>query len=326
MSDAGVGQNGFDLAGEELSVAALLRAAADGEVTAEQERRLELLIESDPELGRRFEAERELRSAVGRAFSDGPAAPAGLRERVASAMASADLTDAAMTDDAEALPTRMAPMTRDRSFWAGPAARVLAAAAALTLVATVFVVTRGTGTDLEIGSRTRAVQFVATEHSRCVTDIAQGAGKFELTNVSEMPGVTGAVLGREISLADLLASDVQNVNFVDAGRCHVPGGGSSMHLRFEAPVGEIDQATGEAYVERFSLFVQQDQGRLGLEEGVSYELDPSGGEVDLKSPSIFVWSRGGLVYYLVVDTPKACPKLRQKLEVPENSRPLTNAA
>ncbi|MEO1583670.1 MAG: hypothetical protein AAFR96_03745 [Planctomycetota bacterium] len=336
MTDAGSGQNGFGA--DDLSIGGLIRAAADGEITAEQERKLELLIESDPDVARRIESDRQLRSAVGRALSSSASAPmtapAGLRERVAAAMATEKLVEEA--DERQAaggpaadqdVPSRMAPATRDRSFWAGPASRVLAAAAALTLVATVFVVSRGSIDDSVVGSRTRAVQFVASEHGRCVADLAPGAGKFQVTAASEMPGVAGNVLGQEVTLASLIQSGVQNVSFVDAGRCHVPGGGGSMHLRFEAPIGPADAATGLPCVEQFSLFVQEDRGRLGLDDGVTYELDPSdGGTVDVKSPTVYVWARGGLVYYLVVNNAAACGELRQQLSVPETVRDLTNAA
>ncbi|MEO0631780.1 MAG: hypothetical protein AAFY46_13810 [Planctomycetota bacterium] len=301
----------------DLPLAALVRLAADGEISAEQERRLEVELERDSDLARRIEAEQLMRSSLERAFAEGPAAPAGLRDRVAAAMASVELD----ADDAD-VPTQMASMTRDRSFWAGPAARVLAAAAALTLVATVFVVSRGgAGPDSPLGNRTRAVQFVASEHGRCVVDIAPGAGKFRVTNAGEMPGLTGDVLGQEITLADLVVNGAENVSFIDAGRCGVPGGGSSMHMRFEVPSG----TGGEPH--EFSLFVQQDQGTLELSEGVSYVLDPSnGGELELKSPVIYVWLRGGMVYYLVVDNPKACGMIRERLAAPAEIEPLTNAA
>lgn len=301
----------------DLPLAALIRLAADGEISAEQERRLEIELERDPELARRVEAEQMMRSSMQRAFAHGPAAPAGLRDRVAAAMSNVELD----TTDAD-VPSQMASATRNQSFWAGPAARVLAAAAALTLVATVFVVSRGSvSPDSAVGNRTRAVQFVASEHGRCVVDIAPGAGKFRVTNAGEMPGLTGDVLGQEITLADLVVNGAENVSFIDAGRCGVPGGGSSMHMRFEVP-----SETGDA-PEKFSLFVQKDQGTLELTDGVTYELDPSdGGTIDLKSPSIYVWARDGLVYYLVVDNAKACGAIRERLDAPVDLEPLTNAA
>ncbi|MEN1706532.1 MAG: hypothetical protein AAFR76_01290 [Planctomycetota bacterium] len=303
----------------DLPLAALVRLAADGEISAEQERRLESELEQNPELARQIEAEQLLRSSLERAFSDGQAAPAGLRDRVAAAMASVEL-NSEQSDDAD-VPTRMATMTRDRSFWAGPAARVLAAAAALTLVATVFVVSRGGVSSEPISNRTRAVQFVASEHGRCVIDLPPGTGKFRVSNADEMPGLTGDVLGREITLADLVVNGAENVSFIDAGRCGVPGGGKSMHMRFEVP----SDLGGDP--ERFSLFVQQDEGGMALTEGVTYELDPSGGgEIDLKSPSIYVWLRGDLVYYLVVDNAKNCRPIRERLAAPEDLEPLTDAA
>ncbi|MEL6499145.1 MAG: hypothetical protein AAF937_03290 [Planctomycetota bacterium] len=303
----------------DLPLAALIRLAADGEISAEQERRLETEVERDPGLARQIEAEQLLRSSLERAFSDGPAAPAGLRDRVASAMASVELSGQE-SDDAD-VPTQLAPITRDRSFWAGPAARVLAAAAALLLVATVFVVSRGGVSNEPFSNRSRAVQFVASEHGRCVVDLAPGTGKFRVTDADEMPGLTGDVLGQEITLADLVVSGAENVSFIDAGRCGVPGGGRSMHMRFEVPSSESVEP------ERFSLFVQQNRGTMELAEGVTYELDPSsGGTIDLKSPSIYVWLREGLVYYLVVDNAKSCGPIRDRLAAPEDIEPLTNAA
>ncbi|MEM9165655.1 MAG: hypothetical protein AAGB48_01375 [Planctomycetota bacterium] len=308
-----------------LSLAALLRLAADGELSAEQERRLESMLEAAPDTAAaaRIEAEQHLRAAIGRALGGEPAsAPAGLRDRVAAAMAAEPLGYESLPHDQD-VPTRLAPATRDRSFWSGAAVTRLTAAAALValgLIAGVLVLGPQGASDEAFASRSAAVQFVAREHGRCIVDLEPGAGKFQVTDTSMLPGFAQSVIGREVAVADLVAGGVENVAFIDAGPCGVPRGGRSMHLRFDVPL-EPGLST------RVSLFVQEYTGGTELREDTTYELDPSAiSETDLKSPTVYTWLKDGLVYYLVIDKAEACESIREQLAAPVTVRPLDKAA
>lgn len=308
---------------EPMGLGALIRAGADGELTPEQERRLEVHLEIEPGDVARVESERLLREAVSRIGASGPGAPAGLREQVLRAMAAADLaSDPAGGDDgASDLPGRLAPLTRSRSFWASAGGRAVAVAAVLALAVTAGLLVRGSlPSDTVFSARTTAVQFVAREHGRCTVEIVPGADKFEVTDPLMLPGFARTLMGRDVSLGDLIEGGATNLRFIDAGGCHVPMGGRSMHLRFEAP-------TPSGGTTLASLFVQEDRGELDLAESVTYRLDPraESGESSM-SPGVFLWLRDGMVYYLVTEAPEGCEDMRRCLDAPEAVRPLNDAA
>lgn len=308
---------------------------ADGELTPDQERSLELHLETVPADAARIEAETKLREAVDRVASSGPATPAGLYDRVAAALADLKVAEfdpdlvrpsaSAPAPTTQDLPGRLAPLTRDRSFWTRVSPWNLTAAAAvlaLGAVATVLLLSKPQSLPEQmVASRTAAVQFVAREHGRCFLDLAPGAEKFRLTSSAGLPEFAADVIGREVALADLLASGAENLRFIDAGPCGVPRGGRSMHLRFEMPIA------GEPEPTAVSLFVQRYTGEQGLDEGTTYALDPAAGaDLELKSPTVYTWLRDGLVYYLVIDDAKACSTARQEMAAPERIRPLAGAA
>lgn len=305
---------------ERLDVAALLRAGADDELTSHDERRLEAHLETQPGDVARVEAERELRRAVRRALNEDASsgAPAGLRERVASAMANADLDTS--------VPDTMAPETRQTSFWASPRSRgILAMAALVAITLTLGIMffqpqgtspfmTSGLGTSQVIAERTSAATYVAKEHSRCFLETIDTGPKFTVDEPENLPSLAGNVVGQSIELADLIRSGATDIEFLNAGRCGVPGGGSSLHLRFTLP--DRDDVV--------SLFIQEDSGRMNFEEGVTYEIPPT--QEAPNSPSIFIWSREGLNYYLVIERPEECKPVRDLLSAPSTIRPLTDLA
>jgi hypothetical protein len=308
---------------EPMGLGALIRAGADGELTPQQERRLEVHLEREPGDASRIESERLLREAVSRIGQSGPGAPAGLREQVLRAMAAADLSaDGAAVDvSGPDVPGRMAPLTRSRSFWASASGRTALVAAALLMAVTAGFLVRGSlPADGVFSARTTAVQFVAREHGRCTVEIAPGADKFAVTDPLMLPSFARTLMGRDVSLGDLVEGGATNLRFIDAGGCHVPMGGRSMHLRFEAP-------TPSGGTTLASLFVQEDRGELDLAESVTYRLDPraESGEAS-RSPGVFLWLRDGMVYYLVTEAPEGCEDMRRCLDAPAAVRPLNDAA
>lgn len=153
---------------------------------------------------------------------------------------------------------------------------------------------------------------MASEHGHCITDAVHAAEKLVVENPDELPAFTASVVGTEIAFADLAASGASDVRFVDAGECHVPGGGPSMHVRFQLPDIEGDS----------SLFIQRDSGRMKLSEGITYTLAPSGDAPN--TPSVYIWLREGFVYYLVIPERAECEKLRKSLYLPAETRNLTD--
>lgn len=304
-----------------LDLAALLRAAADDELSAHDERRLEALCEEDPSLHARIACDRHMRQAIARALpletppAPAPAqapAPASLRERVAAAMSAVELEPVSPTSPS--LPEALAPRTRSTSFWLRPTFQLGLAAAAMVAVAAVlvFLNNQPIGPNQALADRTAAASFVASEHGHCLTDIAHATQKFVVQDASQLPAFAASVVGTEIALADLLASGASDIEFVDAGPCHVPGGGPSMHLRFALP-----EVTGDV-----SLFVQRDAGRLRLDEGYTYLLDPT--EDAPSSPSVYIWLRQDLLYYLVLPERTQTEEVRRSLDLPVQTRNLTD--
>lgn len=305
---------------ERLDLAALLRAGADDELSAHDERRLEAHLETNPEDVARLDAERQLRQALARSMStnSGETAPAGLRERIASAMAAVELDG----QPEESIPESLAAETRSPEFWSGTRGKyTMAAAAMFLLVASAAIVFQQFAPVNPFGAqtagtffseRTAAATFVAREHSRCFTEDVHTQRKFTVENPDALPSFTGDVVGTELSLADLIAGGATEIEFVRGGKCGVPSGGASMHLRFRLP--EYDDVV--------SLFIQKDSGRLGLAESVTYVVTPDAP----KSPNIFIWSKEGLNYYLVIEHIKDCGPIRETLDCPTQMRELADTA
>ncbi|GAB5497509.1 MAG: hypothetical protein Phyf2KO_25890 [Phycisphaerales bacterium] len=305
---------------ERLDLAALLRAGADDELSAHDERRLEAHLETNPEDVARLDAERQLRQALARSMSvdSGETAPAGLRDRIASAMAAVEFDD----QPEESIPESLAAETRSPEFWSGTRGKfTMAAAAAFLLVASAAIVfqqfsptssfTQTAGPRF-FAERTAAASFVAREHSRCFTEDLHTQRKFTIENPEALPSFTGDVVGTELSLADLIAGGATEIEFVKGGKCGVPSGGPSMHLRFRLP--EYDDVV--------SLFIQRDQERMGLSDGVTYVVTPDAPN----SPNVFIWSNEGLNYFLVVEKLEDCGPVRKTMECPSQMRNLADSA
>ncbi len=288
----------------DLSIAALLRCAADGELSSEQKARLCAHLDESPGCTQRIEFEQRLREACNDCYADDTCCPETLRTTIGQMCEHAR--------DGEPEPGRLAPVTRSRSFWNSPLARGAALAAVLVLAVTLAFqvgqksapVVGGTGPQLTLASQ--ATQFVSKEHTRCIelTDPSL-AYKFTANSPEQVPAAFQAVMGKALSIEDLIAN-AESVSFIDAGRCGVPGGGRSMHIRLAT------QSASEPHTA--SLFVQEDLGDLAIEEGPSYHL--AGGKAEPDKPCVFVWRSAGLVFWLVCDRTDA-KALRQAVGAPE---------
>ena len=293
-----------ELAGLPLSRGALLRAAADGELSDAQRAELDRTLSGAE--SRAIETEAALRQAVGRVLSQ-PAAPASLRQRIlAAAAAAGEMAGEAEDPDEKPAPIPMAP-------WMRPLA---VAAAVLLVIAGGFMFMRGEGgegagigaTGESAGVQAAGIQlvelrrFVSREHDRCERD-PDRAGKFIKTEITEVPERYRSLMGAEVSIEEILKADL---TLRGVGECRVPGPGRSIHLLLGA---DLPESSGT-----LSLFVQQDaENRLGLDEGASYELAPreAAGEA-ARAVSIIAWRRDGLTYYLVTDA-DACARIREAM-------------
>ena len=267
----------------ELPIAALLRMAADGELSAEQESRLRAHLAAHPEDERRVDFERELRGACARACCPDCCAPAGLRERV---MACCDEDTVA-----EGLASR-APETRDRSFWARRMVlRFGAVAALIALVALMsFMVGRSAAPTTPEGWIQRVASFTRKEHGRCAEMPAAENSKFTVERADQLEPEFAILAGREVSLGTVLEAADKGLQFLDAGECHLPGGGTAMHIRFQTD----DPTAGVV-----SVWAQVD-GSLELDEGKTYV---SGEGCDC----VRLWRVGEVRYVMVCSSEESAP-------------------
>lgn len=294
---------------DKLSVASLLRCAADGELNAEQEAQLCSYLDESPGCTQRIEFEQRLRAACCDCFSGQQTCPDELRRSVEKMLGSAGSSEISRAHPATD-PERLAPMTRKPSFWNGGAvARGVAMAAVLVLAVTLaFQVGQRSGMLGGSGSQVllaaRATEFVEREHLKCeLLTNPDVAAKFTATTPEELPQAFEAVMGRTVSLDDIIAH-ADSIQFVDAGKCGVPGAGKSLHIRMST----LDQGAPHTA----SLFVQEDRGGLQLEEGKSYHV--AGGD-GMDKPCVFVWKNNGMLFWLVCDRDDA-QQVRQAVGAP----------
>jgi hypothetical protein len=278
-----------------LPLAALLRLAADGELTPEQGARLEAHLAAHPEDAERIEFERSLREACSRACCPGCCAPAGLRERIARAAGG----------DAGA--EMIAERTRSRSFWAvGNLARFAAAAALVLLVASAgYLVGRAEPrlAGIESGPpngrllAASLARFVRGEHGRCTEGGPAIDSKFYVTEPDAVPAEFADIVGASVSLPTVALAEERGLRFVDAGLCHPPGG-DAMHIRFRTDTDRL-----------VSLWVQLDDGTLGIEDGVTYTMGEG-------AECIRFWRVDGVRYVLVCPDEAAVPFVSLALASP----------
>lgn len=286
---------------EQCSIAVLLRLAADGEeLSASQHARLEAHLADHPEDASRLAFEQKLREACKRACCPGGCAPPSLRDRVVANCCQEPRGVAGSVE-----------MTRSRSFWLGRAvSRFGALAALIGLIAVVsFMVGRSGGVGSGGTAERLAAQlagFVRNEHVRCTDSGPSITTKFTIHEVGRVPDEFSAIVGRPMTIPCLLNADAAGLRFVDAGLCHPPGG-DALHLRFrvkrEGGLGEL-----------VSLWVQADDGRLPMEDGVTYTQ----GEGDR---CVRFWRVEGVRYVLVCPSVEAAPVAVAALDSPARIQP-----
>lgn len=277
---------------------ALLRAAADGELTDAQQQDLAASSTSAAEDAARMGFERELRAAVGRVMEEPAGAPSALRERVVAAMLSeTNSAPGAMGARAH----RLAIMGR----WA-VALAVLGLAAGVMISGWQLVGPH----PIEVASdqTNRLVAFLRQEHQACAGDGATFDQKMTARTmddaVREAAAIFRVVPDAARPSAEALAR--AGYHFAGLGRCAVPGDGPSAHLVFEP-----DRPGGGA----ISLFIQVDTGTIYVPRGRASETPTVG---------IVVWKdeRLGLVFYLLAPDAAARRAAEALFHPPQDQAPL----
>lgn len=282
-----------------MSDGVLVRAGADGELSASQEARLRALVSSRPEVGASLAFERSLRGAVGRAMGD-VRAPAGLRERVMRAVEA----DGASAEGIE----RASEQTRQPGFWQrrtwlSAMAAVLVVALGIGLIAQAWSIGRG-GLDAgQSAYRQELVGFVAREHARTAGNEEARRSKFVLPEPVVAAQELTTVMHSSVAIP---ACDKGKLKFLGASLCKVPGEGPSAHIMVEPEIGPT-----------MSLFVRHHGGELPMREGSTYVVDTKA--CGQGGTRVFAWVEGDLAYFLVFDLVEGCERYLEFFGVAEPS-------
>lgn len=317
---------------DELSIAAMLRACADGEISPESCDRLKLYLAEHPEAESQIDFERSLKGSCGRVLAEPSRCPDALRAKIAGlaegtlvehvgAQGSLSFDEAGIqaSNEITDIPTT------HQSFWRrSPMMSAMAAALVLAAGALIWqsssIITKGGGLGAvqttPVSYAERVGNFVAREHLRCCEedaaskklvhhDVDQAVAYF--SEKFAMPVVTPA--GFETP-----EGDASGITFYGGGDCHVPSTSGSGHMRFDAIGPDGDPIS-------LSLFVSPDPGLLELEEGVTYKLDST--QCSEQGANLFAWVTDGILYLLVSEADQdMCAEVRGMMNAPTELRSL----
>lgn len=315
--------NGHDrLDPKRMSVAELLRAAADDELCPEGKKCLEEHLGEHPEAASQVEFEKALKRCCGRVMSQDTRCTEALRAKI-SAMA----IESRDEDVSESVVEAMGARTRERSFWSrtpvmGALAAVLVLAGGALIVQSVGVAKTGAlqggGTTSVVNYAERMGDFVAREHVRCSVEQAANA-KFDERDLRSAVARFSDEFARPVAIPESVGEELGDTGvellFYGGGACHVPSTSSSAHLRFDAR----DGLGGEDV--RVSLFIAPDPGLLSIEEGVTYKVDSEA--CAEHGESLYVWTEDGVLYLLVSEADESlCAPVRSLMRAPDEVRSL----
>ncbi len=316
-----------------LSIGALIRAAADGELTDEQVARFERLCAERDCTQDRVRFEQTLRACCARAMGQ-PQCTEALRARVRAlalqtrdahpgpALAeSPDAPDGPGDEpagaDHRAAPAGGFPTTRPLAFWRRApaltaAALVLAGAAGVLTWQAVSLPSERAPFAMstqQAAYRDNLAGFLTDEHARtCAAD--EGETKLvhrdlqtARAHYAQSFGVTEAGFN--------LPAPADPLRFFGGGDCQPPGADRSAHLRYDATAPDGSPL-------RISLFVMPDNNLLPFRDGVTYRLDADA--CDRAGVTLYAWRADGLVHLLVSEaTGELCGQVRQALNAPERT-------
>jgi len=299
---------------EPMNIAALLRAAADGEIdelSDAQRAELDGYLADHPEGESQIGFERALRMSCSRSMS-APSCPDALRAKVVAIAVQAqeqeqDQNYAQQIEDA-------GRYTRSKSFWSrspmlGAAAALLIVTAGALIWQSVSFTTTSTPSGLNIQQAnyySRVSDFVVREHTRCCDDKAAEAKLVE-HDIGRATEYFSQAFGHPISVPDMEQVDGQ-IEFFGGGDCSVPSTPRSGHLRFDAIAPDGQRIS-------LSLFISPDPGLLPLEEGLIYTMDSEA--CTAAGTRLFAWVSDGLQYLLVSEADdEMCAKVRGLMQAP----------
>lgn len=278
----------------------LLRAAADGELTAQDRSDLEAHLRTNPDDAAVVLFEQQLRESVGVEIWGEPSAE--LRARIAGLCAASTSPDH----------RHLKPLLRRSSFANVGFRWVYGAVAAVLLVAV------GTGawlarprhnlppagTLVTASHREALSSFISAQHKACEVSAAMVSKRFRIGPLSDATAPLSDILG---VTPDLSSLNHPNVRYLGASECAVPGDGNSIHIVLDV----TPSVTGSSEAALVSLFIQRDTGEVAIETGQAYELTATGGD----GPPIVVWRDGVMIYFLRSSSPTELDAVQRAIGV-----------
>ncbi len=295
---------------DELTLAAKIRACADGELQGDECDQLRAYLEANPDAAKQLGFEKELRSCCGRVLKSSPCCPDALRSKI-TAMCSC-VSDECLTERIEASNEH----SRNRSFWMRSSI-ISAAAAVLVIAAGVLVFQAATFKQTAVPAHLNLQQatyidrvgdFVTREHHRCCKDDV-AAAKLVHNDITEATAYFSDAFGKELAALDMNTKEGE-VNFYGGGDCAIPSTSRSGHFRFDAT-----DASGNAI--QMSLFISPmpEKNLIPMEEGVTYRV--SSQACDKTGTKLFAWTKDGLMYLLVSEASGTmCATVRDMVQAP----------
>lgn len=278
---------------EPLNSASMIRAAADGELNADDRQVFDSLCARDAMNEDRVAFERALRRSTSRAMAEPKHAPQSVRTAIENLF------------DQERTTTTLSVQTRRRSFWAGRTVWASVAAAIVLITAVSIVSNMPFGGALpQLGppfaaQLVEASSFVVSEHNRCSTPSSYSNRKFTVRDQNDVSSLATKLLGASPAS---LALDQTGYVFAGSGKCSVPGSGPSMHVLYK-PIDSSRPA--------LSFFVQQNTRPEIIAQGVRYRLMTENGT------PVLVWCDDNLIYYLYCPDSDAEQAAAQLLNAPD---------
>jgi hypothetical protein len=313
--------------GSARSVGALIRAAADQELTPEQVAEFERLCAERNCTQDRVRFEQTLRESCGRVMTASPCCTEALRAKImamavglrgddGSAGAAAGSPAGPAAESVAERVERLSPQTRTVAFWRRSPG--MAAAAVLLFSVAGVLVWQASRlptapppagmTHRQVAYRDRVAGFVSDEHGRCCRSDVAAQAKLIHRDPASARAYYAQAFGTGSVTVEAGAVEAGEVSFWGGGDCHVPGSTRSAHVRFDAVSPE-----GEPI--RLSLFVMPDNERLPLEPETTYRLNAAA--CDEAGVALYAWSADGLTYLLVSEaTGEFCGMVRQALQAP----------
>lgn len=308
------------------SIGALIRAAADAELTEAQAAEFERLCAERHCTEDRVRFEQTLRECCGRVMRVSPTCSETLRNKVLACAAAARAEDAeAETDSDQPAPSgpeRLAPVTRSQGFWRRSSA-MTAAAAVLLMVAGGLIwqasslSTSGPGsgpgapagwTTEQVSYRDSVSGFVTDEHMRCCRSDKASDAKLVHRDLDAARAHYAQTFGVSQVAFTALPPESDAVRFWGGGDCHVPGSKASAHLRF-------DTVDPQGNPLRLSLFIMPDNNRLPMAEGATYRVTSS--DCEKAGVALYAWTSDGLLHLLVTEAKgEFCSKVRDSFQAP----------